>query len=95
MGLDEPCEGVDETTPPDRALTRLASACIAGSLSRNDAKIGGAMKIEEYVPTIRPMNKANDKSFKVPAPSSPAPTKRIEATGKIATIEVLAERTIV
>jgi hypothetical protein len=85
-------EGVEA---PERALTRFAKACIAGSLSRNDARIGGAINIEEYVPTINPMNKAKDKSFSVPAPNRPAPTNRIAATGKSATIEVFAERTIV
>jgi hypothetical protein len=47
IGTDEPCEVADATNPPERALTRFASACIAGSLSRSDAKIGGAMKIDE------------------------------------------------
>ena len=51
------------------------------------------MKIEEYVPTARPINNASERSFNVPAPNRPAPTKRIEPTGSSAISDVLAERT--
>ena len=80
-------------TTADLLPTRLAKACIAGSRSRKTAKIGVAIKIDEYVPVARPINKASDKSFKVPAPNNPAPTKRIEPTGSNAINEVLNERT--
>jgi hypothetical protein len=53
------------------------------------------MKSDEYVPTIKPINNESDRSLSVPAPSNPAPTNKIAATGKIATIDVFAERTIV
>jgi hypothetical protein len=55
--------------------------------------MGVAIKIEEYVPVARPIKSASDRSFKVPAPSKPAPTKRIEPTGSKAINEVLKERT--
>ena len=38
---------VETESAPPRAATRLASACIAGSFSRNEARSGGAIKIEE------------------------------------------------
>ena len=53
------------------------------------------MKIEEYVPTARPINNASERSFSVPAPNSPAPTKRIDPTGRSAISDVFAERTSV
>jgi hypothetical protein len=53
------------------------------------------MKMEEYVPTARPIKSASERSLRVPAPSRPAPTKRIDPTGRRAMIDVLAERTIV
>jgi hypothetical protein len=71
-----------------RFPTRFANACIAGSRSRSAAKIGVAIQIDEYVPVISPINKASDKSFKVPAPNKPAPTNKIEPTGSSATSEL-------
>jgi hypothetical protein len=68
---------------------------MAGSLSRNCARTGAAIKIEEYVPAINPIKSAKDKSFKVPAPRTPAPTKRMAATGNNAISDVFSERTIV
>ena len=87
--------GVGSDEAPPRALTRLASAIIAGSFSRSCASTGGAIKIDEYVPTIKPMNSASEISLRVPAPSHPAQTNRIEETGSSATIDVFVERTIV
>ncbi len=73
-------------------LMRLASAFIAGSRSRIAASNGVAIKIDEYAPVARPIKRARDKSFNVPAPRSPAPTKRIEPTGSKATMVVLIDR---
>jgi hypothetical protein len=53
------------------------------------------MKIDEYVPAAMPTNRASARSLSVPAPSRPAPTKRMAATGSSAMIEVLIERTSV
>ena len=55
--------------------------------------IGVAMKIEENVPTIMPMNSTRAMSRRVPAPSRNAPMNKIEPTGSTATTEVLIERT--
>ena len=41
------------------------------------------------------MKRAKERSLRVPAPSRPAPTKRIDPTGIKATIVVLIERTTV
>ena len=41
------------------------------------------------------MNKAKERSLRVPAPSNPAATKRIDPTGINATIVVLIDRTTV
>ncbi|CAB4806027.1 unannotated protein [freshwater metagenome] len=84
---------VVRTIAPPRALTRLASAFIAGSRSRMTANNGVAMNIDEYAPVANPINNANERSLRVPAPSNPAPTKRIEPTGNRAMIDVLADRT--
>jgi hypothetical protein len=73
--------------------TLFANALMAGSRSRRTASIGVAIKIEEYVPVAKPMNKARDKSFKVPAPNKPAPTNKIEPTGSSAISEVLKDLT--
>lgn len=51
------------------------------------------MNTDEYAPTIRPMKSANEMSRRVPAPSRIEPMNKIEATGRIATTEVLIERT--
>ena len=77
---------------PVRAETRLAKAFIAGSRSRIAAKKGVATKIEEYVPTVRPINKARERSLSGHDPSTPVPINKIEPTGRSATIEVLIER---
>ena len=87
---DEPT--VATTVDPPRALMRLARAFIAGSRSRIAASNGVAIKIDEYAPVARPIKSARDKSFNVPAPRSPAPTKRIEPTGSKATMVVLIDR---
>ena len=39
------------------------------------------------------MNNASERSLRVPAPSSPAPTNRIEPTGSNAIKDVLNDRT--
>ena len=51
------------------------------------------MNTEEYVPAATPTNRARDRSFSVPAPSSSAPMNRIEPIGSSATTEVLIDRT--
>jgi hypothetical protein len=51
------------------------------------------MKIDEYVPVASPTNRASERSLRVPAPNNPAPTKRIDATGRSAIRDVLNERT--
>ncbi len=66
---------------------------IAGSRSRSETSTGVAMKIEENVPAMIPMNRASEMSRSVPAPSSRAPMNRIPPTGSRATTEVLIERT--
>jgi hypothetical protein len=75
--------------------TRFRKACIAGSRSRSAAKIGVAIHNEEYVPVAKPINKAKERSLRVPAPNKPAPTNRIDPTGSSATKEVLKDLTIV
>ena len=40
-----------------------------------------------------PTNSTRARSFSVPAPSRPAPTNRIDATGRSAVSEVLIDRT--
>jgi hypothetical protein len=47
FGIDGEPIAVEDGVAPDLALTRFANACIAGSLSRKDARIGGAIKIDE------------------------------------------------
>ena len=78
-----------------RLPARLAKACIAGSRSRNPARIGVAIHKEEYVPVANPIKSASERSFNVPAPNKPAPTNKIEPTGNNATKEVLNDLTIV
>jgi hypothetical protein len=53
------------------------------------------MKIDEYVPTIMPMNKASAMSRSVPTPKMKAPINKIAATGKTATTDVFIDLTSV
>ena len=49
------------------------------------------MKIEEYAPLMRPMNKARPKSFRAEAPRIHEPMTNMQNTGMIATKEVLMD----
>lgn len=87
-----------EASPRARRSFRLRSTRAAwparpGSRIRNSTSSGVAIRIEEMVETIMPMNSARAMSRRVPAPRRKTPTKRIAATGSTPTTEVLMDRT--
>lgn len=56
------------------------------------ARVGEAMKMEEYAPVVRPMKRARPKSSSAVAPRTQAPITRIDRIGRMATRDVLIER---
>ena len=74
---------------------RLARCCTArhfGSRLLSMARIGVAMKIDEYDPVMRPTSRATAKSCSATAPRIHEPTTNSDSTGSTAARLVLSER---
>ena len=70
-----------------RCMARARICWNRGSRSLTMARIGAAMKIDEYVPEATPMNSANAKSFRVWPPKSSS-----DPMGSSTTSEVFTDR---
>jgi hypothetical protein len=63
-----------------------------GSRDLRTARIGVAMKIDEYDPVMRPTSRATAKSCRATAPRIQAPTTSSDSTGSTAARLVFSDR---